>query len=115
MLSQGLPPAVNRRALLGGAARAFAALVGSSACRKNAALVCDGPSTGLPTADLQLRATVEYVDTSPQPDRACVNCALYVAAPAEGKCGACKIVRGPIHPKGTCKVFLRKPEGGVPT
>jgi hypothetical protein len=105
--------AVSRRDLFGRTAVAVVALVGASGCKKKV-LVCDGLPDIAP-ADVQLRTTLEYVDHTPQPDRACVNCTLYVAAPEEGTCGACKVVHGPIHPLGTCKIFLRKPEGGTPT
>jgi hypothetical protein len=104
---------MNRRALLGTAVTALAALTGAAACRKKP-LVCDG-LPGLAPADLQLRTTLQYLDTTPVPDRACVNCTLYVAAPEDGQCGTCKVVKGPIHPNGTCKIFIRKAEGGAPT
>ena len=107
---------MNRRALLGHGAAGIAALLGALGCRKNqsAALVCEGLPDISPS-DAQLRATLEYLDTAPQPDRSCENCQLFIPASSEGTCGSCKVVRGPIHPKGTCKVFLRKVGGGAPT
>jgi len=104
---------ISRRTLLGSATTTIAVAIGGASCRKKP-LVCNRVD-GLSPGDVQLRTTLEYADTSPQPDRACDVCTLYVAATEEGSCGSCKVVQGPIHPKGTCKVFLRKPEGGAPT
>ena len=104
----------NRREMMGRAFSALAVLTGSVACRKEKALVCDG-LPGLEPADVQLRTTLEYKDKSPQPERECLNCSLYLPAPAAGTCGTCKVVKGPIHPHGTCKIFIKMPEGGVPT
>jgi hypothetical protein len=108
---------VSRRGLLGTAATAALAVVGVgvgvTGCKK-APLVCDG-LPGIAPADVQLRTTLDYKDTSPALDRLCVDCTLYVAAPTEDACGGCKVVRGPINPKGTCRVFLRKPPAAPPT
>lgn len=105
--------AVTRRAWLGGAATAVVAIVGAAAC-KGEPLVCDGLPSVAP-ADVPLRKTLEYVDTSPQPERACDGCTFYTAPSAPDTCGGCKVVRGPIHPKGTCKLFAKKPEGAPAT
>jgi len=114
-LASSDPAFVSRRRLLGGAATAALTLVGVgvAGCKK-APLVCDG-LPGIAPADLQLRTTLEYKDTSLALDRLCVDCTLFVVAQAEDTCGTCKVVRGPINPKGTCKVFLRRQPGGPPT
>lgn len=111
--------ALSRRTVLGRAAAALAVLTGAGAagCKKKP-LVCDGPSVtdGVLTADeVQLRKTLLYTDLAQTPDKACVNCTLFVAARDPDTCATCKVVHGPIHPNGTCKIFLRKPEGGAPT
>jgi hypothetical protein len=115
--SHGPDPAlVSRRGLLGRAATAALAAAGVGAavagCKK-APLVCDG-IPGIAPADVQLRATLDYKDISPALDRQCVDCTLYVAAPTEDACGGCKVVRGPVNLKGTCRVFLRKPAATPP-
>jgi hypothetical protein len=115
--SHGSDPAlVSRRGLLGRAATAALAVAGVGAavagCKK-APLVCDG-LPGIAPADVQLRATLDYKDLSPALDRQCVDCTLYVAPTKEDACGGCKVVRGPINPKGTCRVFLRKPPATPP-
>ncbi len=54
------------------------------------------------------RTTLEYVEKSPDPQKYCDNCQQFVV-PAEGKaCGTCKVVKGPINPKGHCKSWLAK-------
>jgi hypothetical protein len=99
---------LDRRTLLTGAATAIVAILGVAGCRKKLGVSCEGIAA-LSPADVQLRSTLGYVDTTPQPDRPCTACTLYVPPQAEGVCGLCKVVRGPIHPNGTCRVFLRKP------
>jgi hypothetical protein len=115
--NESAPALVSRRGLLGGAATAALAVVGVgvgvAGCKK-APLVCDG-LPGIAPADVQLRTTLDYKDTTLALDRLCVDCTLFVAAPTEDACGGCKVVRGPINPKGTCRVFLRKPPAAPPT
>jgi hypothetical protein len=105
--------ALPRRALFGRAVAALAVLMGLPGCHKKA-LVCDDLS-GLTAAEVQLRKTLLYVDASPTPDKACMNCNLFVASRQDDSCGACKVLRGPIQPNGTCKMFLQKSAGGAPT
>lgn len=48
------------------------------------------------------RTTFKYVAHTPDPNKHCANCALYIK-PAEGAaCGGCQIVKGPINPDGYC-------------
>jgi hypothetical protein len=112
--------AVSRRAVLGRAAAALAVLTtaGAAAGCKKKALMCDGPSVtdGVLTAEeVQLRKMLLYTDLAQTPDKACINCTLFVAAREADTCATCKVIHGPVHPNGTCKIFLRKPEGGAPT
>ena len=63
-------------------------------------------TSGLAEADVTMRTTLEYTDTSPEADKNCENCALYVA-PVEGSnCGTCQTVMGPIHPLGYCTIWV---------
>ncbi len=60
----------------------------------------------------------ETIDAEPGETmlEACLRHGIWLPyACSHGRCGTCKVVRGPIHPLGTCKVFLRKMEGGAPT
>jgi hypothetical protein len=85
---------------------AFVAL-GAAACNKPALTCVD--TTGLSPADLQVRTTLAYVDSSPDPAKVCSGCQQFLPAPAAGSCAACKVVKGPINPSGNCKSFLAKP------
>ncbi len=66
-------------------------------------------TSGLTEQDLTIRNTLQYVDASPDPDKLCDGCALYVAAEEGQNCGACTVIKGPIHPKGSCTSFAPKP------
>jgi hypothetical protein len=94
------------RSVVFGALAAF----GSAACgkEKRTALSCNDTSA-LSSTDAQLRTTLAYVDTSTEPGKACAQCQQYVPAPSADVCGTCKIVKGPINPKGYCKSFVAKP------
>lgn len=64
--------------------------------------------TGLSPDEVNTRNSVAaYVDHSPDPSKKCVDCAQYVPA-APNACGGCKVVKGPINPEGTCKLFVAK-------
>lgn len=49
-----------------------------------------------------------YSDTSADPAKKCAQCIQFVAG-APDACGSCKVVKGPINPEGTCKLFVAKP------
>ena len=66
-------------------------------------------TSGLTEMELTMRNTLQYVDASPDREKACGLCALFVAAVAGQNCGTCTIIKGPIHPKGTCTSFAPKP------
>jgi hypothetical protein len=89
---------------------AFGALAvfGASACSKSPPppLNCSD-TTGLASGDVQIRATLGYVDTSTQPGKSCAVCSQFKPA-APNACGGCAIVKGPINPGGYCKSFQPK-------
>jgi hypothetical protein len=65
-------------------------------------------TTGLTADEIAVRTTtLAYVDKSPDPNKTCVKCQLYKPA-AEGSCGACTVLKGPINPAGSCKSFAPK-------
>ena len=107
---------IPRRALLGRAVATLGAVatIGSTLACKKKPLVCEG-LPGLTPEELQLRKTLQYVDASPQPGRNCTTCTLFVPSKEPDSCGACKVIHGPVHPNGWCKIFVLKPEGGAPT
>jgi hypothetical protein len=62
--------------------------------------------SALTDIDRSVRTTLAYADRTMNPDKECVRCVQYVEV--EQGCGGCKIMRGPIHPLGTCKSFAAK-------
>lgn len=79
-----------------------AALVGCSKGPK-----CDDTS-GLSPDDAKLRTEIAaYVEVSPDPAKRCSDCVQFVPA-GKDACGSCKVVKGPINPGGTCKLFQKK-------
>ena len=65
--------------------------------------------TGLSGEEVNQRNNIAaYVDLAPDASKKCALCAHYVPA-APNACGTCKVVKGPIHPDGTCKLFVAKP------
>jgi hypothetical protein len=98
---------VNRRNLVIRAAKGLAAVLGVAGCRKKLGVFCEG-GEAMPPSDVQLRSALAYVDTTTEPEKSCLKCFLYLPPKVEESCGTCKVVRGPIHPNGTCRVFLKQ-------
>ena len=100
------PSQLSRRSLLVGGA-SFVGLA-ASGCKGTPAPPTCTDTTGLSAEDAQTRSTLAYADRAPDPSRTCAKCAQYIAAPNDGACGSCKLLKGPISPAGTCKVFTAK-------
>jgi hypothetical protein len=65
--------------------------------------------TGLSPDDVRARNdTAAYTETSADPVKKCSGCAQWIGAPTPTSCGGCKIVKGPINPEGSCKLFTPK-------
>jgi len=88
---------------------AFGALVvlGAGACNKPAALVCTD-TAGLSATDVQVRTSLGYVDSSVEQGKLCSGCQQFLPPDGAGKCGGCKVIKGPINPNGYCKSFVAK-------
>lgn len=67
----------------------------------------DPPQCGgtLTETQQQSRAALAYVDTAPDPSRACDLCQQYVLPPDGAHCGGCKLLPGPVRARGTCRAF----------
>ena len=79
-----------------------AALLGCSRDPK-----CDDTS-GLSPEEKKARVDAAgYVDLSTDVMKRCDRCTHFVPG-GENQCGTCKVVAGPINPKGTCKLFVVK-------
>ena len=95
-----------RRSLTLSVGVAAAAVLGAACKGTPKELVCTD-TVGLPPVDIQTRKALEYVDKSPDPQKACASCAQYVGAPV-GSCAGCKMFKGPVNPKGYCKAWASK-------
>lgn len=62
---------------------------------------------GLSPEDVQMRSTLAYSDKATDAAKTCEKCQLYKPG-AEKQCGGCNVLKGPIHPQGTCKSFAPK-------
>ena len=101
---------LSRRDLLQHSAALGAFVVwAGSACNKGPAQFSCTDTTGLSATDVTIRTTLAYVDVSTEPGKSCTNCQQFVAPPAPGTCGTCKVLKGPINPAGYCKSFVAKP------
>lgn len=100
---------LSRRELLNSAATlGTLAVFGAAACSKKAAPLNCTDTSGLAPADLSVRTALAYVDNSTEPGKNCQNCQQFIAPPAAGSCGSCKVLKGPMNPAGNCKSFAAK-------
>jgi hypothetical protein len=95
---------ITRRHLLEGGAT----LLLASCKRADASPDACADTAALAPDDAKARATLGYVDATTQVDKSCSACTQFIAPPADGQCGSCKLVKGPIHPRGYCKAFAAK-------
>lgn len=69
-------------------------------------------TSGLSPQEVTMRQAQKYVDASPHGvQKDCENCNFYDVAPAPDTCGGCKVIKGPIHPKGFCNLWAAKVTG----
>lgn len=67
--------------------------------------------SGVSENDRQIREKAAYVTVSPQPEKTCSNCHLYLP-PSEGKaCGGCMLFKGPVLASGYCTYWVPTPAG----
>ncbi len=91
---------VSRRRLLLLAASGAALL---ASCKKGDPAQCTDVA-GLSKDDANVRTTLGYVDHSTVANQTCELCRQFVPG-SPGDCGSCKVMKGPVHPKGYCKGF----------
>ncbi len=97
----------SRRHLLRRGALLALGLGGMAACTRGKEVgpaSCTDPLALAPD-DALARQTLGYVEPAANKGRACVSCQQFIPAASPGSCGACKVMKGPIHPEATCKVF----------
>jgi hypothetical protein len=98
----------RRDVLQRGAALGVVTVVGTAACKETPKPLSCVDTTSLAAADVQVRTSLAYVDVSVEPGKSCTVCQQFVPV-APNTCGTCKVVKGPINPKGFCKSFVAKP------
>jgi len=101
-----LAPSLTRRRLLVVAPATLAALV-LAGCEKKEPAACTS-TLGLTQDEIKTRMSLAYHDRSPDPKKHCIDCQQYVAPPKVDECGTCKVMKGPVHPRGSCTVFVLK-------
>ena len=50
----------------------------------------------------QMVNSLQYVEETPQPDKNCANCSLYVQGDYGEGCGGCQLFPGPVAANGYC-------------
>ena len=61
----------------------------------------------LTEAQKNTRKALKYADSSDKEGQLCDNCQYWEPAKNEGECGGCRVVPGPIHPKGWCSSWTK--------
>ena len=67
-----------------------------------------GDLSGLTEVDIKTRENLKYAAVSADPKKECTLCNFWIDG---SPCGKCQIIKGPIHPKGTCNSFVPKGKG----
>lgn len=100
----------RREVLQRSAAFGVLAVVGAGGvgCKEQPKALSCTDTMSLSPADAQVRVSLAYVDNSVEAGKSCSNCQQFIPA-APDACGTCKIVKGPINPKGYCKSYVAKP------
>lgn len=103
----GRTRALTRRGLLsGGGLLAAATFVGCKE-RQEREFTCL-PDAKLPEPEMKARNAVEYVERGTDASRHCDVCQHWQPGKSDDACGGCAVLRGPIHPRGTCRVFTKR-------
>ncbi|MBL7700346.1 MAG: high-potential iron-sulfur protein [Chitinophagaceae bacterium] len=58
--------------------------------------------SGLSESDLDARKKFNYADKSPDKNKTCVTCNLYIPGKENAQCGSCMLFKGPVMAAGTC-------------
>jgi hypothetical protein len=74
---------------------------------KEAADPCNDLSQLTPDEQVT-RTTFKYQPVAKDPTKLCVTCNFWISDPKGGLCGACTLVKGPIHPKASCMSWAEK-------
>lgn len=58
--------------------------------------------SGLTEQEVAMRNSLQYVDVTPDPEKNCLNCSLWLPQEEGAACGGCNLLKGPIAPNGYC-------------
>ncbi len=64
--------------------------------------------TGVDTDDITARNAVTYMDRSRDKTKTCESCVQFVPPKTDASCASCKVLKGPIHPDGSCSAYAKK-------
>jgi hypothetical protein len=89
---------------------AIVGIVGGAGCGKEKKRLSCIDTSGLAPGDAQFRSSpaVAYLDMAADPAKTCDRCQQFIPPPTANACGTCKVVKGSVHPKGGCKLFVAK-------
>ena len=84
-------------------------LLAAVGCRRTESTVgqCNDLS-GVPETQRQMRQTLQYQATTPNPAKHCGNCKLYKAPAPGSSCGGCQLFQGPVELQGYCTGWQAK-------
>lgn len=83
------------------------ALTGCKRSASPAGGACNDLSA-VPETHRQIRQTLKYQATTPEPAKHCSNCKLYKAPAPGSSCGGCQLFQGPVEPQGYCTGWQAK-------
>jgi hypothetical protein len=82
---------------------------GSSGSSAASAKACADPSA-LSDSEINIRASLGYVEKSPNPQQVCAGCAFFHAGAQSSDCGTCDMMSGgPVNAQGHCNSWNAKP------
>ena len=64
--------------------------------------------SGPTEAELATRTTFKYEKRSSDPEKLCKTCNFWQPSKDDALCGTCTLVKGPIHPLGSCMSWAEK-------
>jgi High potential iron-sulfur protein len=100
---KGKVPLLSRRMCLGatlGFSLGGTLLAAVAGCQKRGLLVCGDPSH-LSDAENSLRTSLHYTEESTRSNQVCAGCGFFDGSSRDA-CGTCKLLKGPVSPKGHC-------------